>query len=128
MSSSQKDLFSSQDNVLRTRQCRSNRYDWINARNGRLRYMEDIEGIVDQHLGDRRLSQEEEGTLVSKRSTKVKKSKRLREYKDFISYVMSQLPPKRRRAVENKYEMLQNGEGKNNFLIFFFVSSVIIVY
>jgi glutamyl-tRNA reductase len=90
--------------------------------------MEDIEGIVDQHLGDRRLSNEEEGTLVSKRSTKVKKSKRLRQYKDFISYVMSQLPPKRRRAVENKYEMLQNGEGKNNFLIFFFVSSAIIVY
>ena len=112
MDSSQEDLFSTQkllqDNVV------------VTATTGLSQEMgdcdmEDIEGIVDQHLGDRRLSKEEEATLVSKRSTKVKKSKRLGQYKDFISYVMSQLPPKRRRAVENKYEMLQNGKGKNNF-------------
>ena len=39
----------------------------------------------------------------------------MRDYNDFVSYVMSQLPPKKRSMISAKYELLQNGKGKMLF-------------
>ena len=45
---------------------------------------------------------------------------REREYNDFMAYVMSQVPTKKRPAVASKYDMLKNGQGKKR--LFYFIT------
>ena len=79
---------------------------------------EEMEGIEDQHL----IGQDEEDRLLgigssnqpntSSSGTCIHPHCSNRNYTDFISYLINQLPPMKRKHAEKQFEELEKGKGE----------------